>query len=176
MADTMLARIRPGKKGFKVKRYMYGGTLYVAEKGWYEVGPAVAERLTKLHQDDQDPDSPLLFDVCTREEALRLEEEEREREEREKKASVSRPNRVSSPSRAITERQRTRQGGGDLSSGDLPQNQKDEPMLDPDPDGEEVEKTPDEGEGVVPVGRVEGDAKEPARSAGGRRAAKPAKK
>jgi hypothetical protein len=147
--DKRLARIRPGKKGFKVKRYMYKGTLYVATKGWYEVGPGVAEELRKLHQDEMDSDSPLLFDVVTREEALKIEQEETEQAHR---APATRPNRSTTVGgRAMTQRQKE---SGDLKTSDLPgHQQEDPPMLDPDPDGHEL-TGPDEQDGIAPIGRV----------------------
>lgn len=158
MADKLLARIKPGKKGYTVKRYMFENTLYVATRGWYEVSPATADKLRKLHQDDTDTDSPKIFQVATREEAVQIEEQEAEQQER---ATAARPNRVPSSSGAMTARQRER--GGDLATSDLPANQKEEPMLDPDPEGEELAQQPDEQEGIAPIGRVTEDESKPRR-------------
>ena len=74
-----LARLKPlnERKGHKVKLYMIAGARFYVERGWYEVDDALADKLRDLHQDHYDLESPMLFDVCTEEEALRLEQSER---------------------------------------------------------------------------------------------------
>jgi hypothetical protein len=157
---------------------MYEGTLYVATRGWYEVGDETARKLEKLHADDNDPDSPRLFDVATREEAQRMEEEEAERIER---ASAAKPNKRAAVAGRVEGGYRgmalpisrpTEPGtsGGDLASHELTGTAKTIAMLDPDPDGAELD--PDgsgdpENEGIANVGRV--FEHQPSGDKGGRR-------
>jgi hypothetical protein len=151
----MLARLRPGKKGFPVLRHMYKGSLYEARKGWYEVTPVMARKLEKLHVDPRDEESPLMFNVATVEEAQEIDANERKKVER---ATPERPNRQTT----VTKQGRQR---GVVTTRDLPQDEpddedeveaeSDEPaMLDPDPDGDELKEPEAVEEGLVPVGRV----------------------
>jgi len=172
MANTRHVRIRPGRKGFKVKRYCYKGTIYDAVRGWYRVPQHLAEELAELHQDEYDEESPMLFDVVTQERAAEIDENEKAAVER---ATAAAPNQVEPGRRrtVVTRAGRERVGSGDLTTADLPENQEREgAMLDPDPDGEELEATSEHGEGVVPVGRVTLDDPPPqqdaAASGGGR--------
>lgn len=157
MANTRHVRIRPGRKGFKVKRYCYKGTIYDAARGWYQVPLHLANELAELHQDEYDEESPLLFDVVTKERAAEIDENEKAAVER---ATAEAPNQVEpGRRRTVITRAGRERVGGDLTTADLPENQHDEdaPMLDPDPDGAELEATSELGEGVVPVGRVTPD-------------------
>lgn len=175
--ETRLVRIRPGRKGFKVKRYMYRGTRYDAERGWYRVGLALAMELEKFHQDHYDDESPKLFQVCTDEEAATIDEAESKKAE---KAPATRPHQVAA---VRTRRERARAGA--VTTADLPANQNDDEdleeeaveMLDPDPEGAELADAPDEAEGVAHVGRVSKStppaaAGKPAKKRGGRKAGK----
>ena len=77
---THFVRIKPfnPKKGYKVRTYTYGGTKYVEEQGWYQVADdKLAAELRELTQAAYDGESPPLFDVCTRDEALAIEKRER---------------------------------------------------------------------------------------------------
>lgn len=89
---SFLARLKPlnERKGYKVNVYMTDGARFIVERGWYEVSDELAAKLRELHQDHYDPESPELFDVCTREEAMRLEESERARAATAR-ATVSQP-------------------------------------------------------------------------------------
>ena len=148
MSDTKLVRIKKGKKGFPVQRYVIKGKLFKATDGWYEVDASLAAELATLHASHYDEESPLLFQVCTREEAERIDEAEAKKAE---KASAR------APKKAETTRI------GTLTTDDL----KGEPsfdeafeaaeaeaeppaMLDPDPEGKELEAE----EGLVAVGRA----------------------
>ncbi len=87
-----LIRLKPynPRKGYVTRRYHVRGTLFREDRGWYECkDPEFADYLEKLHQRSGDEDSPLLFDVCTREEAQAIEEREASSPNQ---ASVSAPN------------------------------------------------------------------------------------
>jgi hypothetical protein len=155
--NDMLVRIKPDKRGvFRIKRYMFEGSLYLAAKGWYLVNPETAELLKELRHNDLDSDSQKLFDVCTRDEATKLEEDEAEQVER---ATAGRPHRMN----AVENRKRidanglpTNAGGGNIGIADLdPKNRTDDgQMIDPDPEGTELRMQAETQQGVVPVGRV----------------------
>jgi hypothetical protein len=81
-SEKMLVRIKPynPKIGNKVRIFMYKSHKYVGERGWYEVSAELAEELAKLPQNPRLPFGNKVFDVCTREQAVELEEyEEAER-------------------------------------------------------------------------------------------------
>lgn len=159
MAETRLVRIRPSKKGFTVKRYTYKSTIYDAERGWYEVPLHLANELEKLHQDHYDEDSPMLFDVVTRDKAVQIEESEKEALER---APATNPNQVEGRRKTIVTRDGMERTSGDLTTADLPANQPREgAMLDPDPEGLAVAEASDTGEGVVAVGKVSDEESNP---------------
>jgi hypothetical protein len=138
-----LARLKPlnERKGYKVRVYMFEGARFMVERGWYEVPDDLAVKLRLLHQEHYDLDSPMLFDVCTPEEAERLEESER-RVAHTERATVSRPASVQRATTTTTE-----SSGGDLTSADLKQPAT---MIDPADEDDEVE---DEGR-VTEVGKV----------------------
>lgn len=81
MATTILVRIRALKeKG--VEQYTYKGNRFKAGMGWYELpagaeGEQLAAELKELKHNCYDEDSPLLFDVLTKEDAQKLETKER---------------------------------------------------------------------------------------------------
>jgi hypothetical protein len=80
--DVRLVRIKPynPKKGHLVRVYTVGGSKFKEEAGWYTfsgpLGLQQAAALATLTQSDSDPDSELVFDVCTVEEALKLQGKE----------------------------------------------------------------------------------------------------
>jgi len=143
---SMLVRLKPinERKGFVVRTYMVEGARFYVDRGWYEVDDSLADKLSNLHQNYDDPDSPPLFDVLSRSAAEALEQQEIDREANAR-ASASRPatpagsRRVSTPGRARTGRA---EGEGDLTSADVTGRR---PLLDPDPDGEELVNENDEG-------------------------------
>lgn len=72
-------RLKPynPKRGIKVRRYHIGGVLFREDRGWHLVkDQALLEKLEGLTQDRNDPDSPLLFDIVTREEAEAIDEKD----------------------------------------------------------------------------------------------------
>lgn len=80
---TMLVRIYPRapKRGhhcasFVVRDSPYG--KFLVEVGWYTVRESFAENLRKYRNNDRDPMSPPIFQICTQEEARAIEEAEKE--------------------------------------------------------------------------------------------------
>lgn len=78
--ETMHVRIKPysKKKRQLCRRYTVFGVKFELKKGWYLVNKKVAEYLADVTADG-DPDSPTIFDVCTHDQALAIEERERRR-------------------------------------------------------------------------------------------------
>lgn len=160
---ALLARLKPynEKKRHLTRVYTIEGARFFGERGWYEVSDALAEKLKVLHQDYHDDDSPMLFDVCTPEQAEKIEE--KESEVVETKASARRP--AQAEIRQRVQRLTNPSESGDMTSDDVktpkaaePVNAepegKEQQMLDPDPEGKELSED-DEDEGrAVAVGRV----------------------
>jgi len=110
-----LVRLKPydPKKGHVIQRYTAFSIRFEERRGWYKVSDEVANYLSTVHQVPTDEDSPLAFDVCSEEEAQRIEAvEKRKAEER---ARAAEPN-VAQPYDVSTK-------GGDLTTVDLPQPQ-----------------------------------------------------
>lgn len=74
-ANTMLVRLKPfaPRQGFVLRRYMAFGLRFDADRGWYEVPANVAQALRTIREQEDVPNSPLAFDVCTRAEAEAME-------------------------------------------------------------------------------------------------------
>ena len=108
---SKLVRLKPleAKKGHVIRRFTAFSTTFEEAKGWYRVSDEIASYLAKVHQVPNDEDSPLAFDVCTEEEARRLEQAEKKKAE--ERARAAEPN-VAVP-REVTE------VGRDLSTADL---------------------------------------------------------
>jgi hypothetical protein len=86
---TMLARIKPYNKrrGHLVRILNYRGIKFDATKGWYRVDDATAAVISSIHQDQNDLESPLAFDVMTEDAARTLEKVETKKLEEKAKAS-----------------------------------------------------------------------------------------
>jgi hypothetical protein len=108
-----LVRLKPHdpKKGHVIRRYTAFGVRFEEARGWYKVSDEVAAYLGSVHQRPGDDDSPLAFDVCTEEEAQRLEAAEKKKAE--ERARAAEPN-VAQP-HDVTVR------APDLTTADLPQ-------------------------------------------------------
>jgi hypothetical protein len=78
-ADTLLVRLKPHdpRRGHVLRRYTYQptDTRFEVTRGWYRLDKDLAEQLRSVPQTATDPHSPLAFDVCTDEEAQRLDAE-----------------------------------------------------------------------------------------------------
>jgi hypothetical protein len=87
-----LVRLKPldAKKGHVIRRYTTYATTFEESKGWYRVSDEVASYLATVRQVPNDEDTPLAFDVCTREEAERIEAAEKKRAE--ERARAAEPN------------------------------------------------------------------------------------
>lgn len=89
----VLARIKPynPRAGAKIRSYTYKGNRFREEAGWYRISTDLADELRNVYVDENDPYSPLVFDVLSEEEALAVEEREQKRRER---ASAVAPNQA----------------------------------------------------------------------------------
>lgn len=99
---AMLVRVKPFdlKKGHLIRRYTAFSTRFDEKRGWYRVSEDVAQYLSTVHQVSGDEDSPLVFDVCTEEQAREIEAAERRRAEERAQAgapNVARANDTSFP-------------------------------------------------------------------------------
>ena len=108
-----LIRLKPhdAKKGHMVRRYTAFGVRFEEARGWYKVSDEVAAYLATVHQTPGDEDSPLAFDVCTEDEAKRVEAAEKKKAE--ERARAAEPN-VADPHDVSTK-------SADLTTADLPQ-------------------------------------------------------
>jgi hypothetical protein len=106
-----LIRLKPldAKKGHLVRRYTAFSTTFEEHKGWYRVSDEVAAYLATVHQEPNDEDSPWAFDVCTKDEAERIDLAERKKAE--DRARAAEPNVATA--RDVTTI------GGDLATTDL---------------------------------------------------------
>jgi hypothetical protein len=107
-----LVRLKPHdpKKGHVIRRYTAFSIRFEEARGWYKVADEVASYLGTVHQVPGDEDSPLAFDVCTEEEAQRIETAEKKKAE--ERARAAEPN-VAQPYDVSVR-------GGDLTTADLP--------------------------------------------------------
>ena len=73
--ETRLVRLKrhDPRRGFVLRRYTYAGIKFQEDRGWVRVEAAVGEYLKSARQAQEDPHSPLAFDVCTDEEARALD-------------------------------------------------------------------------------------------------------
>lgn len=160
---SMLVRLKPlsERKGHKVQIYTFAGLRFYERQGWYEVEDGIAEQLRNLHQDHYDEETPDLFDVCTREEAQKLDEKERQAAERSGVANPAQAVRTRVQKPAST--RRDAESSGDMSTEDLDAQR--EAQLNP-PDDEEDGEPAHEGR-LAGIGRV-AETAEP-RTRGGKR-------
>ncbi len=101
--ESLWVRIKPRneKKGLKIRRYLAFGMRFDEPLGWYKVPREielsdgrkvnVAEYLSNVRNDNEDPDSPLAFDVMTEKEARSLDAKERKAAELRATAVDARP-------------------------------------------------------------------------------------
>jgi hypothetical protein len=180
-----LVRIKPfdPKKGQLVKRFTVAGMNYREEQGWYPCrDEKIANALKSMHPEG-DESRPLIFDVCTVEEARELERRESRRARSERRSSedvgeeegilTTRdvPTRSSKgKGRDVDRLEQLRRGEEEGPTSALakmdqarraaPENQpegqqqKPPPMLDPDPEGADL---PSEDGRNTAVGRVSAD-------------------
>lgn len=108
-----LVRLKPydPKRGHVIRRYTAFSIRFEEARGWYKVADEVAAYLGTVHQVPGDEDSALAFDVCSEEEAQRLETAEKKKAE--ERARAAEPN-VAQPYDVSVR-------AGDLTTADLPQ-------------------------------------------------------
>lgn len=108
-----LVRLKPHdpKKGHVIRRYTAFSIRFEEARGWYKVADEVAAYLATVHQVPGDEDAPLAFDVCSEEEAQRLETAEKKKAE--ERARAAEPN-VAQPYDVSVR-------AGDMTTADLPQ-------------------------------------------------------
>jgi hypothetical protein len=72
---TVCVRMKPHnpRAGHVLQHFAYRGIVFRAGSGWSKVLPEVAEHLKRVRQRAHDVHSPLAFDVCSEEEARRLD-------------------------------------------------------------------------------------------------------
>jgi hypothetical protein len=90
---TLWVRIHPvdRQKGFVRRTFLIHKfhTQFDVTKGWYEVDERIAKQLVKFRNDDENPASPRVFQVCTQERALQIDEQSKRRA-----AEARNPNKV----------------------------------------------------------------------------------
>ncbi len=87
-----LVRLKPydPKKNHVIRRYTAFAIRFEEARGWYKVADEVAAYLATIHQRPSDDESPLAFDVCSEEEAQRVEAAEKKKAE--ERARAAEPN------------------------------------------------------------------------------------
>jgi hypothetical protein len=79
--NTRLVRLKPydRRRRHVMRVYVHGptGKKFEERKGWYKVDASLAKYLGTVQQIEGDEDAPFAFDVCSAEEAKRLDERER---------------------------------------------------------------------------------------------------
>ena len=90
IAVVRLKRYNP-KRGHNIRQYLVWGYVFKELQNWYKIPAKInylgevknlKEYLENVHQDNEDPESPLAFDVVTEKEAALITKQEREAEER----------------------------------------------------------------------------------------------
>ena len=84
-----LIRLKPFdlKKGHVMRRYTAFRATFEESKGWYRVSDSVADYLATVHQEPNDEDSPMAFDVCTKEQAEEIDQAEQKKAEERARAA-----------------------------------------------------------------------------------------
>ena len=73
---TLHLRLRPRRNATAGRRYHYNGVLFEEAKGWYIVDEETAHYLATVRENREDDTSPLMFDVCSEEQALAIDRRE----------------------------------------------------------------------------------------------------
>lgn len=125
----LYARLKPynPKRGYKLRRYTVFSIRFHVDRGWYKIAPDVAAYLKTVHQDNNNPDSPLAFDVCTAAEVEAIAK--RERMEKIRRGEIPSPLETAHDTTAEAKDKRDRIAatrskadpvGNDLTTADLP--------------------------------------------------------
>lgn len=191
-------RVKPydPKKGHHVQRYTFRSVVYREDRGWYTIADEkLAQRLKKIRQDSENSNSPRVFDVCTRAEALAIQKREarmvrskgkrtvqdldedfsgtvttddlplkdgvKPGREQRRKAGAPRPPPPEEEEDREDESEEDQDPEPEEDESEVEEPEEDKPgMLDPDPEGAEVESV----EGASDEGRIPGVGKVPASS------------
>lgn len=161
--EVRYVRIKPydARKGYLRRRTMIEGVRFDVDRGWYKIADLdFAERLADELQDPNDPESKYVFDVCTKEEAQKIDARERGRTGRSFVEEADASGNTSVPRRRndmTTEDVKTRRGGKAKTEG-WPEDMADPKspkMIDPDPDGKELDAPDPENGKASAVGKLE---------------------
>ena len=73
--ETLLVRLKAfdPRQRHTLRRFTYRGIVFAEERGWCRVEADVAAYLRGVRQAPDDPHAPAAFDVCSEEEARRLD-------------------------------------------------------------------------------------------------------
>jgi len=138
---TMFVRLKPynPRRGHVRRRQMVEGVRFDGEHNWYRIDDhAFAERLRVMTQDENDPESAALFDVCTEAEARAIQERERER-----KGSASVDDAAASTPEVARKRGASTVTTKDTKpAADWPDDMNGGEMIDPDPNGDDLAGDP----------------------------------
>ena len=162
--DVFMVRLKPRneKRGIKLRRYSVFGHRFDEEAGWYRVSQFVMDvddktgtrrrvdlidYLKRVRNDNDDPHSPLAFDVCTPSEAEALDKAEEEAINARAKASDIRV-RASHPNDLTSREVRGGRGDDEASERRRARAIKATPAPDAESDGKEEEFDPDEDLGA----------------------------
>jgi hypothetical protein len=167
MAEALI-RLKPHnpRKGYVTKRYHVGGILFREDRGWYRTeDQALIDRLSRLRQRSEDPDSPPLFDIVSAEEAKEIEEREGRTAGR---ASSATPNEVASRRATVTTADAIREAGRNKDGSRKVDASL--PMIDPaadEPAGLEEGRVAELGRVTAPVEAPASEATKRRRGGGG---------
>ena len=119
------------QRGYKLRQFHVFGHRFEEERGWYKVNEFVTdfdhktgerlrvnliEYLRDVRQNAEDPDSKLAFDVCTEEQAAKLDEDEEEEIAARARANDVTRGRSAHPNDLTTRDIRNRGGDDDASA------------------------------------------------------------
>jgi len=135
--ESIWVRVKPynPKRGYRTKTYSVFGYRFQEGKGWYKINKTViwgeganrktidiAAYLRGIHNNAEDEQTPLVFDVCTEAEATAITASEKKKAEK-----------AAEPSDPIVD---LTDGGGDLSSRDVREGTRRGPDAAADEDGD----------------------------------------
>lgn len=96
-SEVLWVRLKPRdpQRGYKLRRYTVFGYTFSVERNWYKIPSKVKglianedvnvdmkTYMAEIRNDNDNPDSALAFDVCTKEEAAAISKREREAKEK----------------------------------------------------------------------------------------------
>lgn len=97
LSEVLWVRLkrRDPQRGYKLRRYTVFGHTFNVDRGWYKIPSKIKGLvanedvdvdmktfMSEIRNDNDNPDSALAFDVCTKEEAGAIDKREREAKEK----------------------------------------------------------------------------------------------